>query len=130
MPRIFQKWPFSWNMLHIVYQHSWKFNLETLLMPRIFSKWPHSWKMLSTIYQYSEWINLIGNCHTSILKIQLKHSCKCHVIEFFSLKKGGFLLVTCKTLAKLKLLTNPKLTCKQITQNLKEVGSIKMIHFS
>ncbi len=30
--------------------------------------------------------------------------------------------MTCKTLTKLKLPTNPKLTCKQITQNLKEVG--------
>jgi hypothetical protein len=55
-------------------------------------------------------------------KIQLKHSCKCHVVEIFLLKKGGILLVTCKTLTKLKLPTNPKLTCKQITQNLKEVG--------
>ncbi len=55
-------------------------------------------------------------------KIQLKHSCICHVVEIFLLKKGGILLVTCKTLTKLKLPTNPKLTCKQITQNLKEVG--------
>jgi hypothetical protein len=70
MPRIFQKWPLSWNMLHIVYQHSWKFNLETLLMLRIYGKWLCNWKMLSTRYQDSKQINLISNFHNFILKLQ------------------------------------------------------------
>jgi hypothetical protein len=92
MPRIFQKWPLNLNMLHIVYQHSWKFNLETLFMSRIFSKWPHSWKMLSTIYQYSIRINLIGNFHNSIyflknpIETQLQMSCNWKLL----VKKGGF----------------------------------------
>ncbi len=55
-------------MFHIVYQHSWSFNLETLLMLKIFSKYPPSWKTLSTIYQYSRWIDLIGNYHNFIFK--------------------------------------------------------------
>jgi hypothetical protein len=52
--------------------------------------------MLSTIYQYSKQVDLIGNFHKFILKSkksQLKHSCKCHVVENFWLKKGIFLLV-------------------------------------
>jgi hypothetical protein len=91
MPRIFLKWPLSWNMLHIVYQHDWRFNLETLLMSRIFCKWPHSWKMLSTIYQYSKWINLIGNYHNFILKFK-KSSWNIIVnviqLKTFGLKRG------------------------------------------
>jgi hypothetical protein len=96
MPKIFWKWPLSWKMFHIIYQHSWAFNLETLLMLGIFSKWPLDWNMLSTIYQYSRQVDLVGNCHNFILKLkksQLKHSCKCHVIEKFWLKKVGFLLL-------------------------------------
>jgi hypothetical protein len=52
----------NWKMFHIVYQHSWVFNLETLLMLGIFNKWPPNWKMLSTIYQYSKQVDLISNC--------------------------------------------------------------------
>jgi len=35
----------------------------------------------------------LGNCHNFILKVrksQLKCSCKCHVVENFWLKRGGF----------------------------------------
>jgi hypothetical protein len=52
--------------------------------------------MLSTIYQYNKQVDLIGNFHNFIFKLkkpQLKHSCKCYVVEKNWLKKASFLLV-------------------------------------
>ncbi len=44
--------------------------------------------------------------------VQLQNS---PIIDFFTTS-------TCKKLTKLKLTTNPKLTCTQITKNLKKVS--------
>jgi hypothetical protein len=87
-------------MFFTIYQHSWHFNLETLLMLGIFigifGKIPPSWKLLSTIYQFNWWVDLISDCHYLILK--LKNS-SCNIVanhismKSFWLKKGGFLLV-------------------------------------
>jgi len=59
-------------MFHIIYQHSWEFNLETLQMTT-------QLKMLSTIQQYSKQVNLINTYHNFIfliLKSKLQHSCE------------------------------------------------------
>jgi hypothetical protein len=59
-------------MFHIIYQHSWEFNLETLQMTT-------QLKMLSTIQQYSKQVNLISTYHNFIfliLKSKLQDSCE------------------------------------------------------
>ncbi len=97
MLKIFRKWSFSWNMLHIIYQHSWVFNLETLLMLGIFGKWPLSWICFSTIYQYNRLVDLINNFNNLIYNFKNPN---CNIVandvqlKTFLFKNGNFLLVT------------------------------------
>jgi len=78
-------------MLHIVYQYSWAFNLETLLMLGILANDHLVEKCFQMYTNINRQIDLIDNCQNFILKLkksQLKYNCKMSCSWKLLVKKG------------------------------------------